>query len=116
MHFTLQVTARSQVAHQAGIVHRNLKPANCFVVARCGVGHAHSSVFDIVRDPDPTERQQAGAATHSSLAPVRGHLEATLFGCAALVWQESLEEYEDAARVRLVHFATGASSRRANAA
>jgi serine/threonine-protein kinase len=36
VHFTIQALRALQTAHSAGIVHRDMKPSNCFVVAKDG--------------------------------------------------------------------------------
>ncbi len=36
VHFTIQILRALQTAHQAGIIHRDMKPSNCFVINKDG--------------------------------------------------------------------------------
>jgi serine/threonine-protein kinase len=36
VHFTIQILRALQIAHSAGIIHRDMKPSNCFVISKDG--------------------------------------------------------------------------------
>lgn len=63
VHFVLQVLRALQVAHAAGVVHRDMKPSNCFIIRKDGEE-------DFVKILDFGISKQTGAAltsTHSAL-------------------------------------------------
>ena len=58
VHFTLQILRGLQAAHAAGIIHRDMKPSNCFVVTHDGQGD-----FVRILDFGISKVVQAGSAS-----------------------------------------------------
>jgi eukaryotic-like serine/threonine-protein kinase len=70
VHFVLQILRGLQVAHRAGIVHRDMKPANCFIVQKDGEPDFLKLVdFGIskVQQPDAIQLTNAGASLGTPL-------------------------------------------------
>jgi serine/threonine-protein kinase len=70
VHFTLQMLRALQTAHTAGIVHRDMKPSNCFVIEKDGEPDFVKLVdFGIskVRTDDPEGRSAQLTRTNSAL-------------------------------------------------
>jgi serine/threonine-protein kinase len=70
VHMTLQILRALQTAHAAGIVHRDMKPSNCFVVEKDGEPDFVKLVdFGIskVRTDDPEGRSAQLTRTNSAL-------------------------------------------------
>lgn len=70
VHFVLQILRGLQVAHRAGIVHRDMKPANCFILQKDGEPDFLKLVdFGIskVQQPDAIQLTNAGASLGTPL-------------------------------------------------
>lgn len=70
VHFVLQILRGLQVAHRAGIVHRDMKPANCFILQKDGEPDFLKLVdFGIskVQQPDALQLTNAGASLGTPL-------------------------------------------------
>jgi serine/threonine protein kinase len=70
VHFALQILRALQTAHASGIIHRDMKPSNCFVIDKDGEADFVKLVdFGIskVRSDDATGRQANLTRTNSAL-------------------------------------------------
>src|SRR5215469_4455022 len=70
VHFALQILRALQTAHSSGIIHRDMKPSNCFVIDKDGEPDFVKLVdFGIskVRSDDPGGRQANLTRTNSAL-------------------------------------------------
>ncbi len=100
IHFSLQMLRGLQVAHRAGIVHRDMKPANCFVIGKEG-DHDFLKIVDfgiskVKKDDDEgIALTQAGSALGTPLymspeqarSPKDVDPRSDLWGVAAITYE-----------------------------